>query len=228
MTREALVLGGTGVIGSAVVRALQARGVATSFTYLRNEAGARALGPGGVRVDLTKPEEIRTLFAARSPDVLIHCAAVHPRAPLAELSADDFDAAVALSGRATVIAVQELAKKLIAAQRPGHVVLVGALERAQSLPLSAPFAAAQGMLGPLAMSFAKELGPHGILVNLVAGGLVGAGVSQDLDPEQTRAYEKLSALRRLGKPEEIAAPVVFLALENRYMTGKVLAANGGI
>lgn len=228
MSRHALVLGGTGAIGSAVVRALAERGVPTTFTWFQNEARARELGGGGVRVDLSKPSEIRALFAERTPDILIQCAAVHPRAPLAELTADDFDAAMALSGRATFVAVQELARKLIAEKRVGHVVLVGALERAQSLPLSAPFAAAQGMLGPLAMSFAKELGPHGILVNLVAGGLVGSGVSRDLDPAQKGAYEKLSALRRLGTPEEIAAPVVFLALENRYMTGKVLAANGGI
>ena len=228
MSRQALVLGGSGVIGSAVVRALAARGVETTFTWFRNEARARELGAGGVRVDLGKPAEIRALFSDRSPDILIQCAAVHPRGSLSELSADDFDAAMALSGRATFVAVQELARKLIAEGRPGHVVLVGALERAQSLPLSAPFAAAQGILGPLAMSFAKELGPHKILVNAVAGGLVGAGVSRDLDPAQVRAYEKLSALHRLGKPEEIAAPVVFLALDNRYMTGKVLAANGGI
>jgi len=228
MTRHALVLGGTGVIGSAVVRALAARGVPTTFTYFQNEARARELGAGGVRVDLGKPAEVRALFTERTPDILIHCAAVNRQGALSELTVDDLDASLALSGRATFIAVQELARKLIAEGRPGHVVLVGALERAQSLPLSAPFAAAQGILGPLAMSFAKELGPHGILVNLVAGGLVGSGVSRDVDPAQLRAYEKLSALHRLGRPEEIAAPVVFLALDNRYMTGKVLAANGGI
>jgi NAD(P)-dependent dehydrogenase (short-subunit alcohol dehydrogenase family) len=127
-----------------------------------------------------------------------------------------------------MVAVQEIARGLAEEKRPGHVVFVGALDRAQSLPLTPTFAAAQGMLGPLAMALAKELGPQGILVNLVSGGLVGAGISRDLDPSLVRDYEKLSALRRLGRPEEIAAPVLFLALDNEYMTGKTLAANGGI
>jgi len=233
MRERALVLGGTGAIGSAVVRGLAARGVATTFTWRTNETRASALarehGATAMRVDLTKPDAIRGLFAAEALfDVLVCCAAIHPRGKLDTLDDGAFDAAIALSGRATFVAVQELARRLVAAKRPGSVVLVGALERAQSLPLSAPFAAAQGMLGPLAMAFAKELGPHGILVNLVAGGLVGEGVSRDLEASNVEDYKKLSALRRLGTPDEIAAPIVFLALDNRYMTGKTLAANGGI
>lgn len=225
--KTALVLGGTGVIGEAVVKGLRARGVETSFTWHTNEAKAKALGEGARRVDLTQPNFAAALFD-RTFDILVHCAAVHPVAPFEDLTAADFDAAVMLSGRATFLAVQAFSKRLIAEKKPGHVVLVGALERAQSLPLSAPFAAAQGMLGPLAMSFSKELGPHGILVNLVAGGLVGAGVSRVLGPADVENYKKLSSLHRLASAEEIAAPILFLALENEYMTGKTLAANGGI
>ena len=224
---KAMVLGGTGVIGSAVVRGLRARGVETTFTWHSNEAKAKELGGESVRVDLTDPIAVAPLFSTTF-DVLVHCAAVHPLASFADLSAADFDGAVALAGRATFLAVQAFSKRLIGEKKPGSVVLVGALERAQSLPLSAPFAAAQGMLGPLAMSFAKELGPHGILVNLVAGGLVGDGVSRVLAPADIENYKKLSALHRLGTADEIAAPILFLALENRYMTGKTLAANGGI
>lgn len=229
MTR-ALVLGGTGVIGSAVVTALRARGVETTFTWHAHGEKARALGGSAIQVDLRDPRATRALFET-TYDVLVHCAAVHPLAPFDDLTAEDFDAAVTLSGRATFVAVQAFAKRWNAEKRDGaqaHVVLVGALERAQSLPLSPPFAAAQGLLGPLAMSFAKELGPRGILVNLVAGGLVGSGVSKVLDAASVEDYKKLSSLHRLATAEEIAAPVVFLALDNRYMTGKTLAANGGI
>ncbi|MFO0734872.1 MAG: SDR family oxidoreductase [Labilithrix sp.] len=224
---KGLVLGGTGVIGSAVVRGLRARGVETTFTWHGNEARAKELGGAAVQVDLTRADFADRLFDTTF-DILVHCAAVHPLAPLADLTAADFDVPVALAGRATFLAIRAFSRRLIAEKKPGHVVLVGALERAQSLPLSAPFAAAQGMLGPLAMSFSKELGPHRILVNLVAGGLVGDGVSRVLGPSDVESYKKLSALHRLGTAEEIAAPVLFLALDNRYMTGKTLAANGGI
>lgn len=224
---KALVLGGSGVIGSAVVRGLRARGIETTFTWHTNEARAKELGGDAIRVDLTNPDFAPRLFSTTF-DVLVHCAAVHPLAQLEDLSVADFDAPVALAGRATFLAVRAFSERLIAEKKPGHVVLVGALERAQSLPLSAPFAAAQGMLGPLAMSFAKALGPHGILVNLVAGGLVGDGVSRVLAPADVENYKKLSALHRLGTADEIVAPILFLALDNRYMTGKTFAANGGI
>jgi NAD(P)-dependent dehydrogenase (short-subunit alcohol dehydrogenase family) len=207
--KRALVLG-TGAIGSAVVRGLAARGV-------ESKAVSRSTG-----VDLANADQVRALF--RDPyDILVHCAAIHPPA---DASIDEFDAAVALSGRATYVAIRAFAEAR--AGQPGHVILVGALERAQSLPLTPAFAASQGMLGPLAMAFAKELGPKGILVNLVTGGLTGSGASARLSAEQKATYEKLSALHRLATPDEIAAPVVFLALDNAYMTGKTLAANGGI
>lgn len=222
MTRRALVLGGSGAIGSAVVRGLVARDVATTFTW--HSRRVEHAGATAVRADLTNPAEARALFVGEPFDILVHCAAIHRAAPLADLTSEDFDAAVALSGRATFVVMQELAR----AKRPAHVVLVGALERAQSLPLAAPFAAAQGMLSALAMSFAKELGPLGILVNVVAGGLTSEGVAKAIAPANIEHYRKLSSLHRLATIDEIAAPILFLALDNAYMTGKTLAANGGI
>jgi 3-oxoacyl-[acyl-carrier protein] reductase len=235
--RHALVLGGTGAIGSAVLRAFAAARLATTFTYRTSEARALALtadhGHRAARVELTDPDAIRALYAAMdargaTPDVLVHCAAVHRPAALADTRCEDFDDALHVAGRAALVATQELARRLAAEGRPGHVVFVGALDRMQSLPLSVGFAAAQGLMGAITMALAKELGPRGVRVNLVAGGPTGAGVASRLDPALLRDYEKLSALRRLGTPGEIAACVAFLALENEYMTGKVFTANGGI
>ena len=244
--RHALVLGGTGAIGVAVLRGLAQRGVPTTFTYLRSSEKAVELasetGHTAVQIDLSQPAALRAMFVdldrrGIAADVLIHCAAIHRAAPLAEIADTDFDLAVAVSGRAAFVAVQEFASRLAkekddarppAGGRPGHVVIVSALERAQSVPLTPSFAAAQGMLAPLAMALAKELGPRNIRVNVVAGGLIGEGVSRGIDPKRMRDFEKFSALRRLGTSAEIAAAVVFLALDNDYMSGKTLAANGGI
>ena len=229
--RHALVLGGTGTVGARVVALFRQRGVPTTFTFFRNEEKARVLatehGATPMRVDLGESAQIRALFDAMPsvPDVLVHCAAVHQPAAIADLDEADLDRAVAIGGRAALLAVRELVKRL---DGPAHVVLVGALDRTQALPLAASFAAAQGMMGPIAMALSKELGPRGVCVNLVAGGLLGAGVSKALDPARIADYEKYSALRRLGTPDEIAQPIVFLALENETMTGKVLAANNGI
>jgi NAD(P)-dependent dehydrogenase (short-subunit alcohol dehydrogenase family) len=62
----------------------------------------------------------------------------------------------------------------------------------------------------------------------VALGILGVGLTEDLDARRREEYLSFSALRRLGTPEQAAAAVLWLALDNRYMTGRVVAANGGL
>ena len=78
------------------------------------------------------------------------------------------------------------------------------------------------------MGLAKELGPRGIRVNLAALGLLEGGISQGLSKKLRDDYLALSALRRLGRPEEVARVLVWLALDNCYLSGKVIPINGGI
>ena len=221
MSARALVIGGTGAIGSAVLRGLAKARVPTTFTYRTNEAKARALSTEldqrALALDLTD------LAAARAVDLsgmtaLVFCAA-------SPLSKDETDAEIT---RALTVSVHTPLVLTRALSGPANVVFVGALHAGQSLPLSAPFAAAQGALGPLAMALAKELGPRDIRVNLVTGGLTKEGFSASIDPARIADYERFSALRRLGTPDEIAAPILWLALNNTYVSGKVFPANGGI
>jgi 3-oxoacyl-[acyl-carrier protein] reductase len=218
---KALVFGGTGAIGSAVVRGLAKRRVPTTFTYRASEARAHALASEldqhAVPLDLNDLAAVRA-FDLGGATALVFCAA-------APMSNDETDEEIARAFTLTVHAPLLLSR---AAQGPGNIVFVGALHAAQSLPLPAPFAAAQGALGPLAMALAKELGPKDLRVNLVTGGLTNAGISRALDPARVADYQRFSALRRLGTPEEIAEPILWLALKNTYVSGKVFPANGGI
>lgn len=110
----------------------------------------------------------------------------------------------------------------------GSIVLVGALDRTQSLPAPVPFAASQGMLAAMTMALAKELGPSGILVNMVALGILEEGLARALSPQVRADFLSFSALRRAGTPREAARAILWLALENTYMSGKVMPVNGGI
>ena len=232
---RALVFGGSGAVGAEVVRGLCAAGAEAVFTFRRARERALALaaetGARAEAIDLRDPEAIRALCRALgaegAPTVFVHCAAASRSAPLAELRAEDWEAAVAVNCRAPFVACQELSPRLAEAGG-GDVVLVGALDRAQSLPLPVHFAATQGMLSAMAMALAKELGPRGVRVNLVALGPLESGLSRELPPEALEDYKSFSAFRRLGTPAEAARVIVWLALHNRYMSGKVLAANGGI
>jgi 3-oxoacyl-[acyl-carrier protein] reductase len=233
---RALVFGGTGAVGGAVVRGLREAGVATVFTWHRSAEKAAALArevdARPLPIDLGDAAATRAALRALGeggfrPTLFIHCAAVNRPAPLAAISDEDWRVAHQVNSHAALIALQELAPAM-AAEGEGHVVLVGALDRTQSLPMPLAFAATQGALGAMTMAAAKELGRDGIRVNLVALGPLDGGLSAQMDPALVKDYTTFSALRRLGQPVEAARAILWLALENTYMSGKILTVNGGI
>jgi NAD(P)-dependent dehydrogenase (short-subunit alcohol dehydrogenase family) len=234
--RTALVFGGSGQLGSEIVRGLVARGVRTAFTYLRGRARADALAreadARSLAVDLSDGEAIRSLLRGLeadglTPDVFVHAAATPSPRRLAEVTPLDWSAALAVNVTSAFIAAQELAPRL-RARGGGDLVFLGGLDRTQSVPAPIAFAATQGALSAMTMALGKELGRDGIRVNMLATGILDAGMSRDMDPRWLADYRTFSALRRTGTAAEVARVAVWLALENSYMTGRVVTANGGL
>lgn len=232
MRKTALVLGGTGAVGREVVRALARAGARVTFTYHRNEVLADALGretrSDALPLDLADPTALPALARGHdTPDVAVHCAAILRPGTVDRASDDDWETTLAINARSAFALCREVGGRM-AARGAGEVVLVGALTGGQSLPMPAAFAASQGLLGSLAMAAAKDLGPRGVRVNLVALGLLDAGLSLRLDADLRDEFRTFSALRRFGTPAEVAKTIAWLALENTYVNGKVVAVNGGL
>jgi len=234
--RRALVLGGTGALGSAVAAELSRQAIAVHFTYHQNEEKARSLAEKiaayASRLDLRDQTGLHKLVVSleaeeKLPDVVIHCAGVVRRALVDQAGDADWDETFAVHARAAFQVCRELGGRL-AKRGGGDIVLVSALDRGQSLPIPATFAASQGAITALAMAAAKDLGPHGVRVNVVSLGLLDAGIAQLLDPKLAEEYKTFSALRRLGTAAEAAQTIAWIALHNSYLNGKVVAANGGI
>lgn len=235
-TSKALVFGGTGVVGSAVLKRLAHAGVPTVFTYHRSiekaEAMAAEYSQRAVPIDLAEPNAIRGLIEdlerdQSAPDLFIHCAGTSQNLELDGISDDAWHRVHRVNAHSAFVACQALAP-CMARHGSGHMVLVGALDRAQSIALPVHFAASQGALAAMTMTLGKELGPRGIRVNMVALGLLDAGLSREIAPKLVLDYKNFSALRRVGTPDEAARAIVWLALENTYMNGEVLPVNGGL
>jgi len=232
MTRV-LVLGGSGALGSALLRELHAHGTGAVFTCHRAGEEAQALsaelGYPAYQADFLEPDAIATLFAAlerddRLPDAVVHCAGVAPVVAIGAVTAADWDAVHAVHGRAAMLCAQEMVRR----GRRGALVLVAALDGLQPVPAPAPYAASQGALWGLTLALAKELGPQGILVNLALLGVLDGGIASELDPALRADYRRYAALGRTGTCREAARGLRWLALENTYLNGAQFPLTGGL
>lgn len=231
-----VVLGGTGAVGSALLVELARRGCDVVFTFVQNETLANKLwnelGFTAVSLDLRERGRVRALAEGLErdqwvPTAVIHCAAVLETASVAQASDEAWERAIAINARSAGEVCREFGSRM-SQQNKGDLVFVGGLDRAQSLPIPPVYAATQGMLSALCMAAAKELGPHGVRVNMVALGLLESGLSLGLDAKLREQYRAFSALRRFGTAAEAARAIAWLALDNSYVNGKVVPVNGGI
>lgn len=231
--KRAIVFGGTGTIGSRVVRRLGDEEVDVAFTYFDSEDDAQQLaketGADAVQLDLADDAaiaEVVTHQMDQGVDALINCAASAHAVDYQKLTTEQLDEMLAVNVRGPMLAMKKLGPHMVE-RGGGDVVLLGALAPGQSLPIPSGFATTQGALSAYAMALAKECAGD-VRVNVISSGLLEEGLSEKLADDVVEDYLEFSALRRLGDPEEIAEGVVWLALHNSYLNGKVVPVNGGI
>jgi 3-oxoacyl-[acyl-carrier protein] reductase len=246
--KTALVTGASRGIGRATASALAEAGAHVLVHYGRSAQEARSLvaaiqTKGGranaISADLGAPngaallaEQVRSIVGDRL-DVLVCNAGISKAARLADYTVEDFDNLFATNVRSPFFLVQQLLPVL--GEGSNIIVISSAVARTVvgkpglENPSILAYASTKGALETLVRNWAAILGPRGIRVNAVAPGAIDTDMSNFTKTEAGREYTLgMQALKRIGKPEDIADVVAFLASDGaRWITGASIPVDGG-
>jgi len=238
--RVALVTGASRGIGRAIARSLAAGG-ATVVAAARGE-NARPVADeirsaGGqaesVALDVTDPTSIEAAVSGAMEafgriEILVNNAGVTRDQLLLRMKREDWDAVLATNLTAAFTTVQAVLKPMIK-QRYGRVVNITSVVGQSGNAGQANYAASKAGLIGFTKAVALEVASRNVTVNAVAPGLIDTDMTRAITAGAHADWADRIPQKRLGTPEEVAAAVMFLASEEAsYITGHVLAVNGGM
>lgn len=236
--KTALVTGASGGIGAAIARTLHAQGAAVALSGTRREAldilaaelGERAfVCPADLRDAAATEALVAAAEAAAGPLFVLVNNAGLTRDMLALRMKDEDWATVLEVDLTAPFRLARAALKGMLRRRGGRIISIGSIVGATGNPGQANYAAAKAGLAGMTKALAQEVGSRGITVNLVAPGFVETAMTDALPEANRKKLAEAIPLGRLGRPEDIAAAVLYLASdEAAWVTGATLHVNGGM
>jgi 3-oxoacyl-[acyl-carrier protein] reductase len=237
-----VVTGGTRGIGKAISLLFAREGATVTAAYLSNDNAAadlvdEALSLDGsitvIKADVSTSEGAQTLINAASQqaghiDVLVNNAGIVKDGFLAMMSDDDWDEVIRTNLYPLFHCCKWGVRKMLA-RRQGSIITISSISGLMGAVGQTNYAASKGAAISFTKSLARELGPMGIRVNAVVAGLIKTDMTEGLKQDVVDRIIKGSSLGRIGRPEEVADAVLFLASErSSYITGQSLIVDGGI
>jgi 3-oxoacyl-[acyl-carrier protein] reductase len=237
--KVALVTGGSRGIGAAIVRRLARDGAAVALTYVTAAGNAQAVAKqidadGGrvlvIQADNADPRAVtaaveQTVADLGRIDILVNNAGIIISGPLEEMTVEQAGHLWAIDVRAVFAASQAAARHM---SEGGRIITIGsALAERVPVPGLTLYTMAKSALTGLTKGLARDLGPRGITVTVVHGGLIDTDMNP-ADGPSAAFLRTIPALGRYGRPEDIAATVSHLAGDGgRYVTGTAITIDGG-
>ena len=240
--KTALVTGGSRGIGRACVARLAAEGAKVAFVYQSNQQAAESLvcelqsSPGGVHAlqadvrDLGRAHQIvdQLIDQWQRIDVLVNSAGIVLDGLLGAMTQKQWQNVIETNLGGTYNYCHAVTQPMMT-ERRGSIVNLSSTAAEFASRGQVNYAASKGGIDGLTRAMAKELAARNIRVNAVAPGMIETDMSQVVRGVEGDQIKKIIPLKRIGKAEEIAAVVAFLASdEASYLTGQVIRVDGGL
>jgi len=240
--RVAAVTGASGTLGGAIARACAAEGASVVVHYSRSADAAATLveairSAGGraeaVQADLSEPDQaVRLVEGAQRAfggiHILVNNAGITRDTLVLRMKEEDWQAVINTNLSSAFFCTKAVLREFLR-QRAGRIINITSVAGQIGTAGQANYAAAKAGLIGLTRAVAREVASRGITVNAVAPGFIEAGITVQLPPDVVKRYVEQVPLGRAGKPEDVAAAVVFLASDDAaYITGQVLNVDGGL
>lgn len=240
--KVALVTGGSRGIGRAAALALGKQGAQVVVNYVSNEGAAREVADavqsaGGkaeiVQFDVASGEAAEKAVADVAKrlgrlDILVCSAGISIDGLLLRLKEEDFDRILSVNVKGAVACARAAVKVMMRA-KAGRVIFLSSVVGEMGNAGQTAYSASKAALLGVTKSMARELSSRSVTVNAITPGFIDTDMTGALTEEQKAAINQAIPLGRTGKPEEVAAAVVYLASDEAgYVTGQTLRINGGM
>ncbi|MCL2633219.1 MAG: SDR family oxidoreductase [Oscillospiraceae bacterium] len=226
--KTAVITGGTGTIGSAMVEILSKR-YDVVFTYLTNKNKASELeaayGVKGYRCDITDHNVARRLASKFSCDLLINNAGISQIKLFSDISELDWYKMMDVHLTGAFNFTQAFLPGMIS-RKSGCIINISSVWGVVGGSCEVHYSTAKAGLIGFTKALAKEVGPSGIRVNCIAPGVIAGDMNKKLSEEELNELKSSTPLGRLGSAKEVAVAALYLAGAD-FVTGQVLGVDGG-
>ncbi|SDI67751.1 3-oxoacyl-[acyl-carrier-protein] reductase [Natribacillus halophilus] len=240
--KKALVTGASRGIGRAIALHLAKNGADVAVNYAGSEQKASetakecesyGVNAFPIQADVADEEEVKALFKTvvdsfGGLDVLVNNAGITRDNLMMRMKADEWDEVMDTNLKGVFLCSKAAVRPMMK-QRAGSIINIGSVTGSLGNPGQANYTAAKAGVIGLTKTLAREFSSRNIRVNVVAPGFIETEMTDVLEGEQTEALLSQIPLGELGRPEDVAEAVGFLADDkSRYMTGQTLHVDGGM
>ncbi|MBQ8258559.1 MAG: SDR family oxidoreductase [Clostridia bacterium] len=236
MNKRVLISGGARGIGAATVKYFAEQGDRVAFIYHRADEKAREVanitGAFPIKADVSDAQSAKSAFVEATNqlggiDILINCAGIAEFSLFTDIS-DKAWRRMIDTNLSSAFTLSREAAKVMVSQKHGKIINVGSVWGRMGASCEVHYSASKAGLRGLTQALAKELGPSGITVNCVDPGVIDTDMNSMLDEAAMKELAEATPLCRIGKAEDVAAVIGFLASDGAsFITGACIPVDGG-